>query len=118
MAKFCTNCGKKMDTDATFCVECGSHNTGEYKKNTPEDFKDNFEGRYGHTNFLAFIGLFLSLGGQSFPGLVLSIIGLVYALKHNGDGKKVAISGIVISCVTFLLYVGIFVFRFFIANRK
>lgn len=117
MAKFCTNCGKKMDNDASFCVECGTHNTGEYKKNTPTDFKENFEGRYGHTNFLAFIGLFLSLSGQSLPGFVVSIIGLVYATKHNGDGKKIAIAGIVMSCISTFVYIAIFALRFYFSRH-
>ena len=46
----------------------------------------------------------LSSANQRYqPGLVLSIVGLVKAKDYNGDGKGLAIAGIVICAVVMVL---------------
>ena len=37
MAKFCGNCGNKMDSDATFCTNCGTSNSGVVKSTSSSD---------------------------------------------------------------------------------
>ena len=102
MKKYCTRCGKPMDIDATFCVECGTANKGEYKHSF---FSDDEEVTY---NKFATLGIVL---GIMVPhvGLALSIIGYCYAKRHNDIGKKPAMVGIIISAIAmtlwFLLYI-------------
>lgn len=95
MKKYCTNCGKKMDSDATFCVECGTFNKGEYKY--------DFAGEEYTFNQLAVSGLILSFLIPPI-GLIVSIIGLVRSKNLNGAGKGPAIAGIIISSITISLW--------------
>ena len=82
-----------MDLDATFCVECGNANKGEYKSGFSLRDDDGV-----CTNTLATAGMVLSFM-IPFIGLGLSIGGLVYAKKHGNLGKNQAIAGIIISSV-------------------
>ncbi|MBR4830248.1 MAG: zinc-ribbon domain-containing protein [Bacilli bacterium] len=97
MKKFCTICGKPMDSDATFCIECGNANKGEYKSGIHIN-DDDIE-----INRLAITGVVLSFM-VPFIGLGLSIGGLVYAKKHDDAGKKAAITGIILSSVFMTLW--------------
>ena len=104
MAKFCTNCGKQMDSDATFCIECGTHNSGEFKGNAKETFQTVFNERYRYTNIPATLGFMFSVMLIAIPGLVLSIIGLINAKKNDGNGKKIALIGLIMSSVEIVMY--------------
>lgn len=100
MAKYCTNCGGKMDSDASFCVECGSYNTGEYKS---ESFKEKVR-NFDKTLILPIIGFVLA---ASIPtaGLVVSVIAYIKCKKEGSPGKGLAISGI--SIAGFRIFIGI-----------
>ena len=93
MGKYCTNCHKLMDADATFCVECGNANKGEYKD---DGVKSPYEFNHDREMMLPLMGFIFSFI-IPLPGLVLSIIGLVYSTKHDNKGKKYAIAGIIIA---------------------
>ena len=95
MKKYCINCGKKMDSDATFCVECGTFNKGEYKY--------DFAGEEHTFNQLAVSGLILSFFMPPI-GLIVSIIGLVRSKNQNDAGRKPAIAGIIVSSIFISLW--------------
>lgn len=101
MAKYCNNCGKAMDSDATFCVECGSHNTGTYEGNKRESF---ISGEMNN-NPMALMGLILSIF-VPIVGLPISIIGLKKSKELDGQGKGFAVTGIIISAsrIAFVLF--------------
>lgn len=94
MAKFCGNCGNKMDSDATFCTNCGTSNSGVVKSTSSSD------GSY--VNGFAIAGFICSFL-FAFVGLILSIVGLSKANENDGSGKGLAIAGIVIAAVNMFL---------------
>ena len=93
MAKFCGNCGNKMDSDATFCTNCGTSNSGVTKSS---------EGSENYTNGFAIAGFVCSFL-IAIVGLILSIVGLSKANENNGQGKGLAIAGIIIAAVNMFL---------------
>ena len=111
MAKFCTNCGSKMDSDATFCVECGTTNKGEYKTTEEE--------RVARFNQFSLFGFVLSFF-MPVLGLVFSIIGFVKSKDMEGSNRKFAIAGIIISSSILVFYFGTafigFILKLFNAN--
>ncbi len=94
MAKFCGNCGSKMDSDATFCTNCGTSNKGVVKTTYEDD--------ESWTNGFAIAGFICSFL-FALVGLILSIVGLRQAEEHNGKGKGLAIAGIIIAAVNMAL---------------
>jgi uncharacterized protein YacL len=94
MAKFCGNCGSKMDSDASFCVNCGTANSGVVKPNYSSDT--------AWTNGFAIAGFICSFV-FALVGLILSIVGVQKADEHNGELKGLAIAGIIIAAINMAL---------------
>lgn len=94
MAKFCSNCGTKMDSDASFCTNCGTSNTGvtRAESNSDEEFVNGFA-------IAGFVCSFLF----ALLGLIFSIIGLNKANENGGKGKGLAIAGIIIAAINMFL---------------
>lgn len=91
---YCKKCGKQIDDGAAFCPYCAS------PQNTP--VYQSYDATYG-TNGFAIAGFILSfLGGLL--GLIFSIIGCVKAPQYGGKGRGLAIAGITISCVWFVIF--------------
>ncbi|MBR3490311.1 MAG: zinc-ribbon domain-containing protein [Bacilli bacterium] len=97
MKKYCTNCGKEMDGEDTFCVECGTSFSGDINTSRPRY-------RFDKEMLLPAIGLALS-NTVPFAGLIVSIIALIYTKKHFGKGRGVAISGIITSLMWVLVII-------------
>jgi len=124
MARYCWNCGKELEDKNQFCPECGTKNETRKKdskeKESSELSSDNMTTTIAHsdkkTNGFAIAGFVLSLvsllccGILSWLGLIFSIIGLVNAKKCNGEGKGLAIAGIIISAIFVLLLVLLYIF--------
>ena len=117
MSKFCTNCGTKLEEGVKFCTSCGKAVDGEVQNNNVQPVNNNNNnnvrvnnGAQNPKNGLAIAGFVVSLvssllccGMFNMVGLVLSIVGLVKAKDYNGDGKGLAIAGIVICAVVMVL---------------
>ena len=114
MSKFCTNCGTRLEDDVTFCTGCGQKVDGGVNaapvNNSVENVNISNNGGGSKTNGLAIAGFTVTLvstilccGIFNMVGLVLSIIGLVKAKDYDGNGKGLAIAGIVICCVCILI---------------
>ncbi|MCD7729356.1 MAG: zinc ribbon domain-containing protein [Clostridia bacterium] len=84
---YCRNCGKELDDSATFCPHCGVPTDNYIPPET------NFSTA---TNVCAIVGFILSFF-VVIAGLVISIIGYKKAPEYNGNGKGLAIAGIIIS---------------------
>lgn len=95
MAKFCANCGSEMEKDATFCTNCGSSNDGTVSSSVESSGN-------GH-NGMATAGFILAFF-VPILGLIFSIIGVKKASQFNGNGRGLAIAGIIISVVSWILY--------------
>ena len=89
---FCKNCGKEIDDNASVCIHCGVA-TGKTQPVTNE------------TNVMAIVGFVLSFF-TAIIGLICSIIGYKNSKdpRYKGNGRSLAIAGIIISCVATALY--------------
>ncbi len=116
---FCYHCGKELDDRAVFCPHCGTVLNEEALKAAKEaqakaEEKDEFfdappkpqpapaQQPVKATNVLALVGFILSFF-VPLAGFICSIIGLTKSKNFDGNGKGLAIAGIVISCVIFVL---------------
>lgn len=84
---FCKNCGSSIDDNAAVCPHCGVVANSEKLASTS-----------GKTNVLAIVGFILSFF-IAIAGLICSIIGYRNAPQYNGNGKGLALAGIIISAV-------------------
>ena len=107
MKKYCENCGKEIAENDLFCPYCGkklsqSHSVSHINNTAPTNSNSR--------NSLAIAGFILSIvssllccGMFNTISLILSIVGLTQAPRYNGNGKGLAIAGIVISASVMLL---------------
>lgn len=86
--KYCSNCGKEIDDKAYVCPNCGVKVVSE------ERIKDKSNVFAG----LSYLGILMPLLGWIFGG-----IGLSKASKLNGKGSGLAIGGIIVSTVSFII---------------
>ena len=115
MAKFCTQCGSPLEEGSAVCPNCGNKIKSveeEVVYSNPEPVNQNVSydnGTPKKNNTFALVGFIISLvnilccGTFSIFGLVFSIIGLVESKKQNGNGKGMAIAGIIISAIFIVL---------------
>jgi len=117
---YCKQCGKQQMGNERFCGGCGfqcasqmdngGHMGGTMGNNwgnggQPQQFQDD------PNNTMALIGLILAFFFPTF-GLICSIIGLVKAKELNGKGRGMAIAGLIISIVMFVLSIILTVLMF------
>ena len=108
MAKFCPECGKELEENSLVCKNCGKKIEANAQTN---NINQTIINNPKQANGFAIAGFVLSLisllccGTTSVLGLVFSIIGLVNANKQNGEGKGLAIAGIVISSIMIILFI-------------
>lgn len=117
---YCKNCGKEISDKAIVCVNCGVAVTPLTPAVTPGQPANGAK----KFNVCALLGFIFSLVGIvvdtsllfthitflygfTIAGFVLSIIGTVKSKKLE-NGKGFGIAGIVISSVSFLLWIFIF----------
>ena len=89
---YCKNCGENLSEGTMFCSKCGAP-TENIQNTTPVREK---------TNGMAIAGFvcsfFIPILGWIFCG-----IGLNNAKKYDGKGKGLAIAGLIIASVVFIL---------------
>lgn len=115
MSKFCPNCGKELEKDAKFCASCGT-TIGDDNSTTPVNngnvtvnVQNNSNGMAVAGFVISLVSFFLCCGSFNWLSLIFSIIGLVQAKSKNGNGKGLAIAGIVISCLVMVLFLILFI---------
>lgn len=116
---FCKNCGKEIDDNAVVCPNCGvaTEKLNETAATTAPEATGPKK-----VNICAIIGFILSLAcwGLTFApawaywlgfaaALALSITGLVMANKKNCNLKGMAIAGIVLTCVSIVFWLIVFI---------
>ncbi len=84
---FCKNCGSQIDDNAYVCPHCGVRTSSVQYAEQKE------------TNILAIVGFILSFF-IAIAGLICSILGYKRAPEMNGNGKSLALAGIIISIVS------------------
>ena len=91
---YCKNCGNQIDDNAVYCIHCGA-STGIQQYGQPEQKQSS------QSNTLAIVGFILSFF-IPLAGLICSIIGLKRAPQFGGNGKGLAIAGIILSAIAIL----------------
>lgn len=100
---FCTNCGKEINDNAAICPYCGV----VANKNALSNASSNTN----QSNTMAIVGFIFSLFFFFFAlvGLICSIIGFKRAPEFGGNGKGLALAGIIISSISIIIIVFIVV---------
>ncbi len=105
---YCKNCGKELPDGAKFCRECGAAQSEAYTNRNASGFQAPpyvmpvyVKKEY---NILAILGLVFSFL-VCIAGLVLSILGYRKADEMGGEGKGLALAGIIVSAVSIGLVV-------------
>ena len=108
MAKFCSNCGNEIKEGANACSNCGTMVNADSKPAVV----NNVQQTKGKSNGLAISGFIVSLvstllccGSFNVISLILSIVGVVKAKDYDGNGKGMAIAGIIISSIGLLILI-------------
>ena len=122
MGKFCTNCGAEVSEGFAFCEKCGTPVDGSVKAPTPAQApvqqaapqynqaaqpKRNGMALAGF--ILSLVNVFCCLGGLNLFALIFSIIGLVKAKDYNGDRKGLALAGLIITILTMVISVVVYI---------
>ena len=113
---FCKNCGNKLKKDDSFCTKCGNKVDESIPVQQVQYVKpksDNFIGIGGFA--MSLIGL-LTCGTFTIPGLILSIMGYVMRNDYNPERKGLSIAGIIISVITIVFLIILFLFPFILAG--
>ena len=99
---FCRNCGKEIHDSALVCPNCGVP-TDNMQKQVQVPVAQQ-------KNTFAIIGFIFSFFG-SLLGLIFSIMGLSNSKKpeYAGDGKALSIAGIIISCISTVVYMILYI---------
>lgn len=110
--KYCKNCGAQLADDDDYCYFCGKPLEEEEQKEQPV-FQDHsyYEDKTMYNretiNMPATLGLVFSFISP-IVGLIISIIGLNRSRRLNGLGRGKAIAGIIISIVSMVLSMAIY----------
>lgn len=91
---FCSKCGASIPDDATVCPQCGA----PVNKTTPRQTYTPPQPQVRESNTIAVVGLVLAFF-MPLIGFICSIIGLNKSKQIGGEGRGVAIAGIVVSCL-------------------
>lgn len=114
---FCKNCGKQLEDYAAFCPDCGTSTRGQSSVNSQPQQQPQYwaqpqnqyqQQRNGYNeNSIAIIGFVFAF---LFPlvGLICSIIGYKNS-KNGGANGGLALAGIIISAIWFVLIIIIIV---------
>ncbi len=110
MNKYCSECGKELEPNSNVCKNCGKY----VDINSQTVINQTATNSTKKTNGFAIAGFVISIVSifccalPSWLGLVFSIIGLVNANKGKGEGKGLAIAGIVISAILLVLLIALY----------
>lgn len=96
---YCSNCGNQIDDNAVVCIHCGAATPNAQRQQPAVQ-------QSAESNTIAVVGFVLSFF-IAIAGLICSILGLKRAPQYNGNGKGLAIAGIVISSIE--IFIGIIV---------
>ena len=114
--KHCSKCGAQLADDDDYCYFCGA-TFDEVKEERVEQptfhdqsyYEDKTTYNRQQINTVAMLGLVLSFISP-LVGLILSIIGLKKANQLNGLGRGQAIAGIIVSIVSMVLSLALYMY--------
>lgn len=92
---FCKNCGRQIDDNAVICPHCGTSVSGNPNNSQPQ--------AQSRGNGIAIVG-FVFAFFIPLVGLICSILGFNKASKEGLPYKGLALAGIIISVVVWVLF--------------
>lgn len=121
-AKVCPKCGKPVELDQRFCDACGYSFDAAQAPAQPAQPVQPAQPAYTQppvyiqpapqpqpaksgSNGLALAGFILAFFGVQPIALILSIVGLVKSKEYGGNGKGLAIAGIILGALSIGLFV-------------
>ena len=118
MALYCPNCGTENNDTAKHCTNCGvAFVQSAAAPAAPVQAAAPSNG----TNTWALVGFIVSLvsailccGLLSLPSLIFSIIGMSSSKKNNQGGWGLALTGVIISGIYLLFWIGYFILVFIV----
>ena len=122
MAKFCSNCGNKVNEKDNVCSNCGKVlKEKEENVQVVQPVTNEYNTQVQKpTNGLAIAGFVVSLvslvccgGVFGIVGVILSIVGAVKAKELNGSGQGLSIAGIIIGIISMIYFI-ILLFCYFV----
>lgn len=115
---FCKYCGSQIEDGAQFCPNCGSATERPSApgggNSQPYYQQPTYQQPTSTSNTIALVGFILSFF-VTLPGLICSIIGYRRAPEYGGNGRGLALAGIIISSVAIgltILFVIIYIVAF------
>lgn len=109
MKNYCSNCGSELKSNEKFCSNCGSPvnqaPTNNYVNNQSNNGQNNNNGMATAGFVVSLISTVLCCGAFNWLSLIFSIIGLTQAKSKNGNGKSLAIAGIIISSISLVIFI-------------
>ena len=108
MAKFCVYCGKEVEENDNVCGNCGKAINNNVQTVITKKETNKTEG-FAVAGFILSIVSFFCCGSTSILGLIFSILGLV---NCNKNGKGLAIAGIIINSIMFVVLIILYIFMF------
>ena len=111
MAKFCVYCGKEVEENDNVCGNCGKAINNNVQTVITKTETNKTEG-FAVAGFILSIVSFFCCGSTSILGLIFSILGLVNCNKNGKDGKGLAIAGIIINSIMFVVLIILYIFMF------
>ena len=103
MARFCSNCGTQVDENASFCSKCGAPINKEENANNNFTNGTNSSINFNNTDNSYYNNQPPVENKKSFSqvGLILGILGIVFAWVFALAGHALSITGIVIGAKEF-----------------
>ena len=112
MAKFCISCGSELPENAVACPNCGAMQNANQAQVQPQPQQvvvNNVQAQNKSNAFAGFgvslVSTLLCCGSFNVISLVLSIVGVAKAKDYGGNGKGLAIAGIIISAIGLILLI-------------
>lgn len=99
---YCSKCGAPIDDNATFCPNCGSSTSPAAAQ--PYNYTQPQPAPQTKSNGCAIAGFILAFF-MPLIGFILSIVGISKAKECGGDGKGLAIAGLVLSLLDIIVYI-------------
>lgn len=99
---YCSSCGSKINEDEKYCTKCGEKVNNTFDVSTEHNINKSAEG-YRTASIvlgtLSLVGVFIAIFAPI--ALILSIIGLILAIKSNKTYKNTA--GIILNAIGLFL---------------
>jgi hypothetical protein len=123
LGMYCKECGKQVEDDSKFCCKCGAAQVGDAPKEQSFSHSSNSSGSNAtppksppKENVVAVMGLIFAFIFSP-AGIIISAFGLSEAKKMNGEGRELALAGLIVSIALTILEIISLILVFIFVSR-